>query len=65
MTKVVLTKPHIISDNEGHIAIPITQQQSILPQPHLIEDDMNAVLDTTAGELLEYCYRIKSPDKVL
>ena len=61
-TKTVPTKPYIISNSEEYITIIINQQPSILLQPYLIEDMMNAVLDTTTGEILEYCHLIMDPN---
>ena len=65
MTKAVPPKLHVIPDHDRCTTIPTSQQPSMLPQPHLIKDDMNAVLDITTGEMLEYRHLIKGPDKVL
>ena len=72
-------KLHVIPEDHENFDLPnlvkqVAQHQPQLPvlrkhiaqqhpQPHLICPEINAVLDTTTGNMLEYRQLIKSPDK--
>ena len=60
-------KPHAIPDENGTLNVPNLAKHIPQPQPHLqpcvVDPEMNAVLDTTTGDMIEFRQLANGPDK--